>query len=248
MLHEHPTRRDHRTTEVRHGRRDDDSALRLSLARDDHRLLQRTATYAVPAHNAPLDAAYEARVKADYAGLRRRNLRMSTGFGSELPPNRRSALDATPAELDAAFEERWRVGGFSLLGAFQDLLLDARANELAAEFVRGKIRGIVRDERTAALLQPRHTIGCKRLCVDTGYYDTYNRDNVRLVDISAGGIEAITPRGLRAAGREFEFDMLVLATGFDAMTGTLMRLDLRGRGGQTIQHKWPRAATTCERR
>ena len=201
-------------------------------------VFQRTATYAVPAHNGPLDPAYETRVKADYAGLRRRNLRMSTGFGSELPPNRRSALDASPAEREAAFEERWRVGGFALLGAFQDLLLDARANQYAAEFVRGKIRGIVRDERTAALLQPRHTIGCKRLCVDTGYYDTYNRDNVRLVDISAGGIEAIKPHGLRAAGRDFEFDTLVLATGFDAMTGTLMRLDLRGRGGQTIQHKW----------
>ncbi len=163
---------------------------------------------------------------------------MSTGFGSELPPNRQSALDATPEELEAAFEERWRIGGFGLLGAFHDILLDARANELAAEFVRGKIRQTVHDPRVAELLCPTHTIGCKRLCVDTGYYATYNRDNVRLVDISKTPIERFTPQGLVVDGAEHRFDSVVLATGFDAMTGTLMRLDLKGRGGLPIQQKW----------
>ncbi|MEO7855070.1 MAG: NAD(P)/FAD-dependent oxidoreductase, partial [Rubrivivax sp.] len=100
-------------------------------------VFQRTAAYAVPAHNGALDAAYAARIKADYPAFRQRNLRMSTGFGSELPPSRQSALDATPEELEAAFEERWRIGGFGLLGAFHDILLDEEANALAAEFVRG---------------------------------------------------------------------------------------------------------------
>ena len=201
-------------------------------------VFQRTAAYAVPAHNGPLDPAYEARIKADYAGFRARNSRMPAGFGSELPPNPRSALAAGPAEREAAFEERWRIGGFGFLGTFRDIMLDEAANALAAEFVRGKIRSTVRDPETARLLSPKHTIGCKRLCVDTGYYETYNRPNVRLVDVSEHPIDAITPTGLTTNGRDYAFDALVLATGFDAMTGTLMRLDLRGRGGLTIRQKW----------
>ena len=201
-------------------------------------VFQRTAAYAVPAHNGPLDPAYEARIKADYAGIRARNKRMPAGFGSELPPNPQSALAAGPAEREAAFEERWRIGGFGFLGTFRDIMLDEAANALAAEFVRGKIRSTVRDPETARLLSPKHTIGCKRLCVDTGYYETYNRPNVRLVDVSEHPIDAITPTGLTTNGRDYAFDALVLATGFDAMTGTLMRLDLRGRGGLTIRQKW----------
>jgi cyclohexanone monooxygenase len=202
-------------------------------------VFQRTAAYAVPAHNGPLDEAHEAAVKADYAGFRARNRQRRTGFGSEWPLATQSALAVDAAEREARFEACWRIGGFSLLGAYTDLMTDLRANALAADFVRAKIRGIVRDPATAALLSPRQPIGCKRLCVDSGgYHDTFNRDNVSLVDVEAEPIEAITPGGLRAGGREHAFDMLVLATGFDAVTGTLMRLDLRGRGGLRIQDKW----------
>jgi cation diffusion facilitator CzcD-associated flavoprotein CzcO len=201
-------------------------------------VFQRTAAYAVPAHNGPLDAQFEARIKADYAGFRARNRRMHGGFGSLLPPNPVSALAVGDAERQAMFEERWRIGGFALLGAFNDLLLNEQSNALAAQFVRDKIAAIVHDPQTARLLQPMHTIGCKRLCVDSGYYATFNRPNVRLVDISRQPIERITSSGLVTGGREFEFDTLVLATGFDAMTGTMMRLDLRGRGGARIQDKW----------
>lgn len=204
-------------------------------------VFQRTAAYTVPAHNGPLDPAYETRIKADYAGFRARNSRMRAGIGSEWPPVQPSALAVDASTRDATYEERWRIGGFSLLGAFSDTMIDPRANALAAEFVRNKIRAAVTDPRVAELLCPTHTLGCKRLCVDTGYYETFNRSNVRLVDVSdasADAIVAITPRGVRTKAREFDVDALVLATGFDAMTGTLMRLDLRGRGGVTIQDKW----------
>jgi len=157
-------------------------------------VFQRTAAYAVPAHNGPLDRDFEARIKADYAGFRERNRRMPAGFGSERPPNPNSALGAAPAEREAAFEARWRIGGFSFLGSYRDIMLDERANALAAEFVRGKIRRIVRDPETARLLSPAQTIGCKRLCVDTGYYETYNRANVKLVDVSRHPIDAIGHR------------------------------------------------------
>jgi cyclohexanone monooxygenase len=138
----------------------------------------------------------------------------------------------------AVFEERWRIGGFSLLGAFNDLFTDPRANEYACEFVRGKIRSIVRDPEVAQRLCPTHPIGCKRLCVDTGYYATYNRRNVTLVDVSRAPIERITTRGVVTGGREHAADMLVLATGFDAFTGPLTCIDLRGRNGVHIRDRW----------
>ena len=201
-------------------------------------VFQRTAAYAVPAHNGPLAPAREASVKADYPAFRARNRRMRTGFGCELPVAAASALAASAEERHAVFEDRWRIGGFSLLGSYADVLADPRANALVAEFVRSKIRQTVHYPATAALLSPQQPIGCKRLCVDSGYYATFNRPNVTLVDVSQHPIGAITPAGLQAGGREHSFDTLVLATGFDAVTGTLMRLDLRGRGGLRIQDKW----------
>jgi cyclohexanone monooxygenase len=205
-------------------------------------VFQRTAAYCVPARNGPLDPAWETRIKADYAEFRARNRKTFSGFGCELSPLPMSAVDATAEQRDAVFEDRWRIGGFSLLGAFPDLLTNPRANELAAEFVRGKIRQIVRDPATAARLCPSHPIGCKRLCVDTGYYDTFNRPDVTLVDVAIHPIDAITPGGLSTDGREYLFDTLVLATGFDAFTGPVARIDLRGRGGLRMQDKW-RAGT-----
>jgi cyclohexanone monooxygenase len=201
-------------------------------------VFQRTAAYAVPARNGPLEPEREARIKADYAGFRARNRRMRAGFGSELSPHPKATLDVAADEREAQFEERWRIGGFSLLGAFVDTLTDMRANTLCAEFVRGKIRQTVRDPVVAERLCPTHPIGCKRLCVDTGYYDTYNRGNVTLVDVSHEAIESITAHGAVSGGREVRFDTLVLATGFDAFTGPLTRIDLRGRGGLHIRDKW----------
>lgn len=201
-------------------------------------VFQRTAAYAVPARNGPLDPDYEARIKADYARFRARNSKMQNAFGSSFPRNEGSALEVTPQEREQAFETRWQRGGLGFLGAFGDLLLESEANEAAAEFVRRKIRGVVRDPAVAELLAPRQVIGCKRMCIDSGYYETFNRPNVRLVDISAAPIEELTAKGLRTGGREYEFDCIVFATGFDAMTGSILKVDIRGRGGRTLQDKW----------
>ena len=201
-------------------------------------VFQRTPAYAVPAHNGPMDRERERRIKADYAGFRARNRKMRSGFGSDLSPHPLPAMQVSDAVRDAVFEERWAIGGFSLLGAFTDLFTDMRANEHACEFVRRKIRSIVHDATVAAALCPSHPIGCKRLCVDTDYYATYNRANVTLVDVNQAPIERIVPHGVLAGGREHAADLLVLATGFDAFTGPLTRIDLRGRGGLHIRDKW----------
>jgi cation diffusion facilitator CzcD-associated flavoprotein CzcO len=220
------------------------------IARQARELLvfQRTATWTVPAQNRPLSAEEQQAVKADYAGFRQRISLMNAAIGSAFPEDgngvERLALDADPADRARIYEERWQHGGLPFIWAFTDLYTDLEANETAAEFARGKIREIVEDPAVARRLMPTNVMGCKRLCVDTGYYATFNRDNVQLVDVSESPIEEITPRGLRAGGREYALDCLIFATGFDAMTGALTRIDIRGRGGQSLGEAWadgPRA-------
>ena len=206
-------------------------------ARELH-VFQRTAAYSVPAHNAPLDAQYEARIKADYPGFRKRNLAMPAAFGSNLSASTASAQSADPAVLTQAFEARWRAGGLGFTRAFTDITTNFEANALAAGFVRNQISQLVHNPATAALLSPTQPIACKRLCVDSGYYDAFNQPHVHLTDISQGGIDEITPQGLRAAGRDFELDAIVFATGFDAMTGALNKIDIRGRNGAALADKW----------
>ncbi len=205
-------------------------------------VFQRTPTYSVPAHNGPLDPDLERRVKADYAGFRRRNGQMP--FGANFPIHPVSALEATEEERLRQYEARWQQGGLGFVTAFWDLLLDRAANETAAGFVRGKLRAIVRDPAVAAALSPRHVVGCKRLCIDTGYYETFNRPNVTLVDVSASPIEEIVPEGLRTSDATYPLDCLVFATGFDAMTGALRRIDIRGRGGRPLRQKWAEGPRT----
>src|SRR5204863_10024595 len=143
---------------------------------------------------------------------------------------------ATAAEQKAAYEARWKYGGFALLGAYNDLILDRDANATAAEFVRDKILEIVKDPETARKLSPTtYPIGAKRMCVDTGYYATFNRENVSLVDLGEEPIEAITPAGVKTPAREYAADAIVYAIGFDAMTGALDKIDIRGRGGARLK-------------
>ncbi|HZT46349.1 MAG TPA: NAD(P)/FAD-dependent oxidoreductase [Hyphomicrobiaceae bacterium] len=199
-------------------------------------VFQRTPNYAVPAQNAPLDPEYVRKVKAQYPAMRARAKQTMTGIDFDYSD--REALATPPEERTREYERRWQHGGLWFLGAFKDLMVDQEANETAAEFVRAKIRSRVRDPQVAELLAPRNTIGCKRLCVDIDYYETFNRENVTLIDVSRSPIEAITKAGVRAHGREHAVDAIVFATGFDAMTGALTRIDIRGRGGLPLREKW----------
>ena len=199
-------------------------------------VFQRTPNYAVPAHNAPLDPEYVAEVKADYAGMRERARNNHPCIDGSF--RKGHALDATPEERQAEYERRWQYGGLTFMGAYGDLLMTQAANDTAANFVRDKIRSIVHDPAVAELLCPTNIIGGKRLCIDINYYATYNRDNITLVDVKERPIEAITPTGVRAHGKDFEVDALVIATGFDAMTGALTSIDICGRDGAKLRERW----------
>ncbi|NKB48994.1 MAG: NAD(P)-binding protein [Alphaproteobacteria bacterium] len=199
-------------------------------------VFQRTPNYTVPAHNGPLDPAAVAEVKADYAGFRARAKRTPTGNLFEV--GGRSALAVSAEEREREYEARWRAGGLPFLAAYADIMFNPVANRTVADFVRNKIRAIVDDPTVADMLAPRNIIGCKRICVDSGYYQAFNRDNVSLVDISETPIEMITPEGVSVAGQVYEFDAIVSATGFDAMTGALLNIDIRGSGGLALRDKW----------
>ena len=206
-------------------------------------VFQRTPNFSVPAHNTPLDPELERRVKADYAAFRRAARESRVGFVVERSGE--SALAVSPAERRREYERRWARGGLGFGATYADLLTSEAANVTAAEFFQEKIREIVRDPAVADALTPRdYPLGTKRMCVDTGYYATFNREHVTLVDLRKTPIEAITPQGVRTVEREYAVDSLVFATGFDAMTGALLRIDLRGRGGTTLREAWaagPRA-------
>ncbi|MDE2006563.1 MAG: NAD(P)/FAD-dependent oxidoreductase [Rhodospirillales bacterium] len=202
-------------------------------------VFQRTANFSLPARNAPMDPAREQRHKAEYP--ERRRAAQDTPFAiAGHPKPTKATLEATEQERRAAYEAKWQEGGsISFLYAYTDLLVNKDANDTAAEFVREKIRGIVTDPAVAELLAPKdHPIGTKRLCLDTGYYETYNRDNVTLVDARADPIAAITPTGLHTGTAAFELDAIVFATGFDAMTGALNEIDIRTTDGAVLKDTW----------
>ena len=199
-------------------------------------VFQRTANYTIPARNAKLTEDYVRAVKDDYTGLRERARQKPAGY--DIPLNPQSVLEVTEEEFKSEFQARWEKGGTQFLGAYGDLLLKAEANEKAAKFVKDMIRDTVDDPDVAELLCPTNIIGCKRLCVDTDYYKTYNRPNVKLVDVSQKPIDKITSSGVAHQGIEYKFDAIVFATGFDAMTGALFNIDIRGREGRSLKEKW----------
>jgi cation diffusion facilitator CzcD-associated flavoprotein CzcO len=201
-------------------------------------VFQRTASYSVPARNRPLDEPELAAIKADYAGFRSRNRAMPGGFGADLGWNTASALDYTDEARDAQFEERWQRGGFAFIGSFGDTSFNKAANDLAADFIRRKIKSIVTDPEVAETLCPAQPVGCKRMALDTGYFETFNRDNVRLIDVARHPIEYVDPSGLVVDGEHIDVDMLVLATGYDAMTGSYTGIRIEGRGGRTLKEAW----------
>ena len=202
-------------------------------------VFQRTANFSLPARNGPMEPERERNHKADYPARRRAAYDTPFAIGGYPRPTK-SALEASPGERQAAYEAKWQEGGsISYLYAYTDLLVNKESNDTASEFVRNKIRGIVKDQRTAELLAPKdHPIGTKRLCLDTGYYETYNRDNVSLVDVRSDPIREITPTGLSTGKQSFELDAIVFATGFDAMTGALREIDIRTTDGAVLADHW----------
>ena len=199
-------------------------------------VFQRTANYTIPARNAPLEADDVKAVKANYESLRARAKTKPAGL--DLPIPTRSAIETSPDERTKEYQQRWNSGGVTFMASFKDLLFDEEANQTAANFVRQKIHEIVKDPETAELLSPTNIIGCKRLCVDTDYWKTFNKDSVKLIDVNKTPIEMINETSIVTSEEEFKVDALVLATGFDAMTGALLNIDVRGRGGARLEDKW----------
>jgi cyclohexanone monooxygenase len=201
-------------------------------------VFQRTAQFTIPAANGPLDPQLTALWKQNYREWRRRARHSRAGI--PYPASTISALEVTPEQRRATFEGGWEQGGFMFsAGSFNDLVVDPRANELAAEFVRSKIDEIVDDPAVADRLKPRSfPFGTKRLPLDTNYYQTFNRPNVELVDLRDTPIEAITAGGIRTTAASYPLDVIVYATGFDALTGPLLALNLQGRGGRALAEAW----------
>ena len=199
-------------------------------------VFQRTPNFSVPARNHPMDPGFQADIKSRF-GEFRANLK-------DLPlacfetAGAASAIAESEQQRTERYEDYWQRGGLIFMGAYADLLTNEASNATAADFVRNKIREIVDDPAIAEKLCPDHVIGCKRPCSDTGYYETFNRDNVSLVDLMATPIEMITPQGVQIAGETIELDCLIYATGFDAMTGSLDKIDIRGRDGARLKDKW----------
>ncbi len=207
-------------------------------------VFQRTANFSIPARNAALTEKERQAFRSNYPEIRRfAREEARNGIYTELPD--RGALDDGDNERRAKYEARWNRGGLTFMAAYNNLALDKAANDTAAGFVRDKIAEIVEDPQTAKLLQPNnHPIGSKRICIDTDYFATFNRPNVTLVDIKSDPIREILPHAVRTSAREIEVDALVLATGFDAMTGSVAKIDIRGRNGQTLNQKWAEGPKT----
>ena len=208
-------------------------------------VFQRTPQFTIPARHGTVDRKFlEEEVKPNYAEILNK-ARWSAG-GFPVDPSERSALEATAEERLATYEAGWAEGGFRFLfGSFKDITTDRRANDTVSEFIRSKIREIVKDPETVEKLLPTdHPFSSKRALIDTNYFDTYNRENVELVDIRHSPIQEITPKGIRTEDQEFEFDMIVFATGFDAMTGTFFKMDIRGRNNLSLKDKWSEGPKT----
>lgn len=200
-------------------------------------VFQRTPNFSIPAWNGPLPEEQRKAMKANYGALRSKARNSYAGdFADEYYL---TILEMTPEQREAEFEKRWQEGGFNYQYAFRDLMDNAEANALAADFVRRKIRAVVTDPATAEALCPKdHPIGTKRLCVDSGYYETYNRPNVTLIDVKASPITGFSANSLSTTQDTYPLDTLVLATGFDAMTGALTAIDIHGRGSMSLTSQW----------
>ncbi|WP_128639661.1 flavin-containing monooxygenase [Rhodococcus opacus] len=209
----------------------------LAQEADELLVFQRTPNFCMPAQNYPMKPSVESEWKANYT--QRRVFARQSSFGHNQASNPAAGKDLTESQRRDELESRWNLGGLYMMRAFSDILTDLDVNEEASEFVRAKIRSIVADPRTAEALSPRGLpLGTKRLCSGTGYYETFNRDNVTLIDTRTAPIERLTANGVLTADGEHAVDVIVFATGFDAMTGALNRLNPVGRDGTQLRQHW----------
>jgi cation diffusion facilitator CzcD-associated flavoprotein CzcO len=201
-------------------------------------VFQRTPNYCAPLRNAPIDADTQAKIKASYPDIFRRTRESFAGFLHNF--DTRSFFDVPAEKRKELYEELWKQPGFAKwLGNFPEIMTNLEANEEYAEFVRAKIRERVKDPAVAEKLVPKdHPFGSKRIPLESGYYEVFNRDNVTLVDIRESPIERITPSGLKTRDAEYPFDVIIFATGFDAITGPLTRMDIRGENQQSLKDRW----------
>lgn len=208
-------------------------------------VLQRTPNFAAPGHNYPLDDTKRAAIRADYPDIWRKARQHVFGFSLE--PSGRRFDDVSDDERQAIFEENWQRGGWEFLfETFDDIITDRRSNDAAADFIRAKIRSIVKDPETAELLCPKgYPYVAKRPPLEHGYFESFNRDNVTLIDVSTDPLTEITEAGLLTdSGRHIAADVIIFATGFDAVTGPFDRIDIRNDSGQTLREAWHSGATT----
>jgi cation diffusion facilitator CzcD-associated flavoprotein CzcO len=200
-------------------------------------VFQRTANYSVPARNAKLTPAFQRYIKENPDEIRAATRETLNGMAFRI--EERLAVETPPEEREAIYEAAWERGGLQFRATFKDMLVDKAANDTAADFIRRKIRSIVKDPKTAATLSDiDHPYAAKRPPIDTNYFETFNRPNVTLVDVKATPIERISPAGVCTTDAEYKLDIIVFATGFDAMTGPMLRMDIRGRDGLALKDVW----------
>ena len=205
-------------------------------------VLQRTANFSIPAWNAPLTPDAQKTWKANYGAHRSRAREVGTLYEF----SDKAAMQVGPNERQQEYERRWISGGVNFVHAFNDLMVNKSSNDTISDFVRSKIRAIVKDAAVADSLCPTdHPLGTKRICVDTGYFETYNRDNVKLVDLKKTPIVSVTAAGLQTTDASHELDVLVCATGYDALTGAVLSIDIQGLNGQSLRNKWANGPRTC---
>jgi cation diffusion facilitator CzcD-associated flavoprotein CzcO len=202
-------------------------------------VFQRTPNYSIPSNNGPMDKSVEKDVKSRYSQFRKDNY--LNGFGIAAISDESLISESDINEVNQQLEENWQSAGLGFFGGYADIPIDKEANDVAANFVRNKIKDLVKDPETASLLTPDYHIGGKRLCVDTGYFETFNRENVHLINLKENPIKEVSATKIES-DKDYEIDTLILATGFDAMTGALTNIDISGRNNVKLNEQWEKGA------
>ncbi len=201
-------------------------------------VFQRSPNYTIPANNRPLTEKELSNAKSNYDQIREKAKYTRAGIGYNQFEERK-LLDLSSKEIKKELSNRWKIGGQEIfMAGFTDVGVNVEANKIVADFVKSKIKEIVKDPNVAELLSPEDAIGCKRLCADTNYFETYNRENVKLIDLNSNPINSITENGILTNDKEFKFDSIIFATGFDAMTGALQAIDITGKNGKKLKQVW----------